>query len=495
VTTSSPQAPAAAVHGLPAGVLRRNLSSVAASYGVGAVVGFATQSVLGHRLGSTTYGVYATALALATTLSVVQEVAGPAWLVRMAAQDPARYRDLAGAVLAFRLVAGVAVVAAATAVAVALGGGAEPVAVAALVAVVTGVNAVLRALRTGFQVAERMPVAAALTTANAVVTAAVMIGLVLAGAGLVVAVVGSAVVSLALVPVSWRLLPAQMRPRLALVGAPRALSTAALTSMPFTVVATLETVLSYADTIVIRAFLGPTQTGLYGAAFRLVTVLQWVPSIVLDSVMRAMSSLAVNDRERFRVLVDRSAAGLLLVGLPIAAAGSLLARPVMLLVFGSDFGDGADAFRVLLWSLPLSYPAWIASEAALVGARPAAVGRLLAGVVAANIAVNIAVVPHFGIVGSAWITLGSELAMLVAASAVLHRHGITPRWVVAIVPAAVLAAVTTAAVAPLASAPLGVPIAVGVATYAAAVLVMWAALRTTAAGRALLVRTTGWQPR
>ena len=69
--------------GLTRAVLGRNLSTVGLSYAAGSVAGFATQSVLGHRLGSAVYGDYVTGLALATTLSVVQEVAGTAWLVRI----------------------------------------------------------------------------------------------------------------------------------------------------------------------------------------------------------------------------------------------------------------------------------------------------------------------------------------------------------------------------------------------------------------------------
>jgi O-antigen/teichoic acid export membrane protein len=457
------------------------------SYAVGSVAGFATQSVLGRTFGTSTYGVYVTGLAIATTLSVVQEVAGPAWLVRIAAQDGARYSQLAGAVLVFRIVAGAGVVVAGTGVAAALGVGWQGIVVTAVLAIVAGLNAVLRSLRAGFQAAERMPTSAALATLNSVVTAVLMIALMFAGAGLVAAVAASAVVSLLLVPLVWRLLDVPLRPRPQLRLRP--LGAVAVESMPFTVVAALAVVLAYADTLVIRALLGNHATGLYGAAWRLLTVLQWVPSIVLDSVLRGMAALAVDDRRRFRDLVDRAAAGLLVVALPVAVAGSFLAHPVFVFVFGPDFGAGADAFRILLWSLPLSYPAWIVTEAVLVGGRPASLGWLLSGAVAGNVVANVIAVPRYGIEGSAWITLGTELVVLAGAMVLLRRHGTAPRWPLALVPAAALSGITAAAVIPLASQPLAVPLVTGTAAYLMGGTLLWRLSRSTRwAARLLLAR-------
>lgn len=475
--------------GFTGSVVRRNLSVIALSYAIGSVAGFATQSMLGRTFGSTTYGVYVTGLAVATTLSVVQEMAGPAWLVRVAAQDGARYSQLAGAVVMFRIIAGCAVVVVGAGVAAALGVGREGIVVTVVLAVVAGLNAVLRSLRAGFQAAERMPTSAALATANSVVTAAVMIVLMVAGAGLLAAVTASAVVSLLLVPLAWRLLDAPLRPHPQLRLRP--LRAVAVDSMPFTVVAALTVVLAYADTLVIRALLGNHATGLYGAAWRLLTVLQWVPSIVLDAVLRGMAALAVDDRRRFRGLVDRAAAGLLVVALPIAVAGSFLAHPVFVFVFGHDFGAGAHAFRILLWSLPLSYPAWIVIEAVLVGGRPDRLGWLLGGAVTGNIVANVIAVPSYGIEGSAWITLGTEVVVLAGAMVLLRRHGPAPRWPIAFVPAAALSGITAAAVIPLASQPLAVPLVAGTAAYLAGGGLLWRLSHATRWGARLLLALDG----
>lgn len=462
-------------------VVRRNLSTVGLSYAAGSVAGFATQSVLGHRLGSTTYGVYVTGLALATTLSIVQEVAGPAWLVRTAVQQPGSFASLAGAVLALRGAAGVAVVVLATAVAAALHLGSTGIAVAAVLAVVAGVNAVLRALRAGLQAAERMPLSATLATINSVLTAMVMIAIVVSGAGLLAACIGSAVVSVAVLPLSWRLLDPQLRPRLTLQV--RALAAAAVRSTPFTVVAMLTTVLNYGDSLVIRGVIGARATGLYGAGWRLLMVLQWVPSIMLDSLMRGMADLAVRDRPRFCRLVDAATSALLVLGLPIAAAGTLIAAPVYQLVFGSSFSGGAHAFAILLWLVPVTFPGLMLVEAALVSGRAAAMGWVLAVLVVVNLATDAALVGRFGIDAAAWVALATGAAMLVAAVVLLATCGVRPEWMRSIAPAIVVSGITAAAVAPLRHDPLALPLLAGSAAFAVATLLLWWVARRSAWGR------------
>jgi O-antigen/teichoic acid export membrane protein len=457
--------------GLSWQVVRKNLTVVAASYAIGSIAGFATQSVFARVLGTETYGIYAAGVALVTIAGVAQEIAGPAWLVRTAAQRDVSFGELSGSVVGFRALASVAVIAVVAVAATAMGYGARGVVVVVMLAAVAGVNAIFKTLRAGFQAAERMSISASLATANAVTTAAVMIAIVAAGAGLAAALVGSLAISLVLLVPTWRLLPRVFRPRLNLgVAAMRA---AARDSLPFTVVAGLSFALSYADTLVVRAMLGTHATGLYGGAWRLVSILQWVPAILLDSVLRGFSSLAARDRKRFGNAVDRASAGLLFVALPVALAGSMLAEPVFVFVFGAQFAPGAEAFRILLWSLPLAYPSWVLIEAVLVSGQPARVGWLLGGASAVNIAGNIVVVPRWGIEGSAWMMFATQVIVLVGAAALLHAEGVRMRWPVALLPAAIVAAATVAATAPVRHAPLVVPLSTGSAAFVFVTLGLW----------------------
>jgi O-antigen/teichoic acid export membrane protein len=444
-------------------LIRKNLVSVAVAYGGGALAGLAAQVVLGRELGRVAFGEYIAAFSLLTVLAVAFEVGATDYLVRDAAREPSRLPAVLTDVLGLRLAAAIPVAVVALAAAAALGFGGRELAVTALMAVMFIANALSKPFRAGLQAIERLEVASALSTANAFVSAAGMIVLVLAGYGLVAAVGFSAAVSVAVIPLAWRAL-ARSR-AIPLRWSRDRMRRAARASLPFAAVNVGIFATSYADTLVIRGLLGAAATGAYGAAYRLFVVLQFVPSIYVDAVYRTLADLAHRAPERFAAFVERSAAILLVLGLPLAFGGVSLASPIMRTIFGTGFGPASDAFRVLLLSLPLSFPLWILIIGLLVGTRPRIAALLLASSFAANLAANLVLVKPLGIVASAWITLATDASLALAATWCLRHAGVSARWL-ALGARALPAAIATGAVAyVLRSAPLTIPVIAGAIVY------------------------------
>ena len=147
-----------------------------------------------------------------------------------------------------------------------------------------------------------------------------------------------------------------------------------------------------------------------------------------------------------------------MVALPIAAGGVALAEPIIEAVFGTAYGDAVPVFRVLLVSLPLSFPAWILLPAILVGERTGSAGRILAVALTANVAANLALVESGGIVASAWITVATDAGIALATTAVLARHGVVLHWLRLAAPALPSAALVALAAYALRDLPLPVPV-------------------------------------
>jgi O-antigen/teichoic acid export membrane protein len=311
-----------------------------------------------------------------------------------------------------------------------------------------------------------MGVVSSLSIVNSVLSSAGMVALVATGHGIVAALAFSALVSVVVVPLSWLALRRHVRisPTASLPGA----RTVVRAGLPFTSVNLLTYATSYADAIIIRVLLGLTQTGQYGAAYRLFVVLQFLPAIYFDSVLRTISHLASQAGSAFRDLIERSAAALFLLALPIAAGGVVLAEPIIDAVFGNAYGDAVPVFRVLLVSLPLSFPAWILLPAILVGERTGAAGRILAVALTANVAANLALVSAGGIVASAWITVATDAGIALAATAALARQGVVLHWLRLAAPALPAAALVALAAYALRDLPLPVPVLAGALVYVGA---------------------------
>src|SRR5205807_899895 len=141
-------------------------------------------------------------------------------------------------------------------------------------------------------------------------------------------------------------------------------------SFPYAVVEILSYATTYADTLVVRIALGRHATGVYGAATRIVFALWSVAVIYEVSAYRTLTYLAHRDRERFTTFMERSAAGLFLAGVPFAVGGALVGGRLLTLVFGESYASGVPVFRLLLWSLPLAFPAIILMAAVVAHDRP-----------------------------------------------------------------------------------------------------------------------------
>ena len=449
-------------------LLRKNLSVVGLTYAVAGVAGFAAQAVLARHVSRDAFGNYIAALSLVAVTKVLDRLARDEYIVREGGRDPGRLQHLVGTILSLKLVTGVLVVGISGIVALIFGFTGTTVVVAMLLAAMAGADAVSDSFRSGLQALERLEVASAISMAVAGLSAAGMVVVISSGGGLVGAVAASTAVSFAAVPVSW--LALNRRLPIGLVRSGSTMVRVMKESFPYTAAGVLSVASHYVDALVVRGSLGPRPTALYGAGYRIIAVLGWIPTVYQTSVYRSISFLAHQARTEFGPFVQRSAAGLCVAGLPFAVGGMILGDRVLTLVFGQGFGPGAHAFRILLWSLPVAFPAVVLLTAVIVDERPQAAALIFAAAFVGNLATNLALVPTFGIDAAAWITVATDGFTALVSTIILARRGIPPRWPVLAAPGAVAAASMAAAIYPLRDLVLAVPLAVGAVVYTGVLL-------------------------
>jgi O-antigen/teichoic acid export membrane protein len=103
---------------------------------------------------------------------------------------------------------------------------------------------------------------------------------------------------------------------------------------------------------------------------------------------------------------------MVLWALPMAAGGALAAEPIIRLVYGPAFSPAAGPFRILVWSVVTVYAN--AAFAFLLLARGGDRRYLMAVAAgaAANVGLNLVVIPLAGMIGAAFVTIVSELTVL-----------------------------------------------------------------------------------
>jgi O-antigen/teichoic acid export membrane protein len=159
------------------------------------------------------------------------------------------------------------------------------------------------------------------------------------------------------------------------------------------------------DSILLGFLKGPVLVGLYTAAYRPVTIALALPVTYFQGLFPALSQLFAEDREAFLHLARRSLRLCAIFAVPVGVGGVMLAEPVILFIFGSNYADSAVPLRILVWSAVFvvirgSYRhALNAAGLQNLDLRAAVSSSVV------NVGLNIALIPKFGMVGAACATV------------------------------------------------------------------------------------------
>ena len=245
--------------------------------------------------------------------------------------------------------------------------------------------------------------------------------------------------------------------------------------LPFALTFVLTILYFRIDQPLIFVFRGEVESALYGAAYKPIEALLFVPITFLSVVFPV---LAVYHRERASEMIDavkRFYKGLLLMGCPTSVGIFVLAYPLTPLLLGHDFIRSAPALRVLALTLGIAFV-----NNAFIGALNAsdhqssftwAAGWSLV----ANLALNLTLIPLFGYQGASWATVATELVLAIAGWTLTKRHvGRVPvlsaSWRVVL--ASLLMGVAIYPLSGLGGFEVAIPIAAGIVVYVVALLLL-----------------------
>ncbi len=121
-------------------------------------------------------------------------------------------------------------------------------------------------------------------------------------------------------------------------------------SAPFAVYAIFQRVYTYLDTVLLSFFSGDQQVGVYQVPFKLIFALQFLPLAFIASLFPAMSHYWQNNREQLSITFERAMNYLIIISLPIAGGGLILADKIVLL-FKTGYSGAILPLQITMISL------------------------------------------------------------------------------------------------------------------------------------------------
>lgn len=163
------------------------------------------------------------------------------------------------------------------------------------------------------------------------------------------------------------------------------------------------------DQVMIKFFLDETAVGLYAVAVKLSEIWYFIPAIICASIFPAIINSKKNDEGQYKRRLTRLyvflGAAAVLIALPI----TLLASPIITVLFGPAYTASVPLLQIYVWSgvglfLMTGINRYLMAENYL---KSIFVYSLVS--VVTNIVLNILFIPQIGLLGAAWATLVSYL--------------------------------------------------------------------------------------
>ena len=376
-----------------------------------------------RQLGPAQYGQYASTLLLTMFLSILFNLGMDTWLLREGGMQPNNISTITGSVLSIKFLFGLVWLGFIIGLAPLIQTDAMPANLIRLAALATWLSSLYTTSVTAFKAVLRNKIGAILEAAAGAgrlifTLLLVFLGIREASSYIMVVVIVSLIglpIALWLLWSSFGLRPEQQTIRYALKSSPP------YASSDFLVWAFMRI-----DALIVAFFLGDVATGIYSLGEGVLNIAFLVPAAIQVVIIPVLSSMFSNNMHQFWQMARRSTELLLIVGL-ILTVGLFFGSNLIVLLMGPAYTETVEVIKILS-PIALLHSINFATVAVLISAGQQTKRSIVqACAVGFNLILNLLLVQKFGIQGTAWIFILTELLLFLGYGALVLRYRQTTR--------------------------------------------------------------------
>ncbi len=180
--------------------------------------------------------------------------------------------------------------------------------------------------------------------------------------------------------------------------------------LPFAFAAVFSRIYSYADSILLSKLAGDTAVGWYSIPYKITYAFQFIPLALVAVLYARFSEFYVHQPDRLAHTFEWGMKYLLLIAFPVAVGVSVLAKPIVTILYTSAYTPSIVPLQILMASLVLSFLSFPIGAFLNACDRQKTQTFIVGIVMVVNIIVNLLLIPRYGVVGAAIAALvGSTL--------------------------------------------------------------------------------------
>ena len=180
-------------------------------------------------------------------------------------------------------------------------------------------------------------------------------------------------------------------------------------SAPLILSAVFVSIYARIDQILIKHLIDVSSVGIYDAAVRIAELWYFIPGILVSSLFPSIVNSHHSDKKLYAKRIFRLTGLLIGLSLIIGIIVAFFARPIINIIFGSEFLGGYRVLQLYVWSgIGVSLGTILNQYLVVEKLTKVILYTSIVGMVI-NVILNLVLIPHYGIAGSAFATLVSYI--------------------------------------------------------------------------------------
>ncbi|KKQ80071.1 MAG: Polysaccharide biosynthesis protein [Parcubacteria group bacterium GW2011_GWC2_38_7] len=171
-------------------------------------------------------------------------------------------------------------------------------------------------------------------------------------------------------------------------------------ALPFALIAIFSRVYGYLDTVMLSKLVGDKAVGWYSVAMKIPFAFQFIPAALAAAIFPAFSYQFVHDKAQLKLTYERVMRFLAIIVLPIAVGIGVLAKPIIMFFYGSEYLPSVLSLQILMASLFFVFINFPLGSLLNGCERQNTNTKLVGLTMVLNIALNLLLIPKFSFIGS-----------------------------------------------------------------------------------------------
>ncbi len=182
---------------------------------------------------------------------------------------------------------------------------------------------------------------------------------------------------------------------------------------PFGVIFLSGMLYTYVDSIMLSILKGVEAVGWYSAAYRFMYIALLLPNAINMAIFPVMSRLYANSsKNNLTLLYERYFKYMIIIAIPIGLGTTLLAKDLILLLYGTGYTESIIALQILVWAIVFTFAGAAYVQLLQSINKQMIVTKISLVCLIINIILNLILIPHYSYVGASIATVITEVILV-----------------------------------------------------------------------------------